>query len=182
MATMPNLIIKQLPSSTHRIKWFDSTSSFTQNGARVHFKNHSSRVRMFLSNLEIKEVSVTISKLFPASQGAYLFGSVVNGDFTPESDVDIGILSEEPLDVECVIRLKGYISHALRRDCDVVDLRRADSITASQVVALGEAIVRHDPLALANFEVYAMSRYVYFNKECEAILLDIQKFGTIYGR
>jgi predicted nucleotidyltransferase len=163
------------------MKWFDSTSSFTQNGARVHFKDHSSRVGMFLSNLEIKEVTVTISKLFPACQGAYRFGSVVSGNFTPKSDVDIGILSEEPLDVECVIRLKGYISFALRRDCDVVDLRRADTITATQVVALGEAIVRHDAFALANFEVYAMSRYVHFNKEREAILLDIQKFGSIYG-
>ena len=58
----------------------------------------------------------------------------------------------------------------------------ADTVTASQVVALGEAIVSRDPLALAKFEVYAMSRYSNFNKEREAILLDIQKFGTIYGR
>jgi predicted nucleotidyltransferase len=136
---------------------------------------------MFLSIENIKQISNTISRLFPACQGAYLFGSVVSGNFTPESDVDIGILSEEPLDVECVLRLKGYISFALRRDCDVVDLRRADTITATQVVALEEAIVRHDALVLANFEVYAMSRYVHFNKERAAILLDIQKFGSIYG-
>lgn len=137
---------------------------------------------MFLSNEEIKEISNTISKLFPACQGAYLFGSVVNGDFTSQSDIDIGILSELELDVKSVLRLKSYVSSALRRDCDVVDLIRADTITASQVVALGDAIVSRDPLALANFEVYAMSRYSNFNKEREAILLDIQKFGTIYGR
>ena len=137
---------------------------------------------MFLSIEEIKDVSNTISKLFPACHGAYLFGSVVNGNFTSESDIDIGILSELALDVKNVLRLKGFVSSALRRDCDVVDLRRADTITASQVVALGEAILNHDPLALAKFEVYAMSRYSNFNKEREAILLDIQKFGTIYGR
>lgn len=140
------------------------------------------KVIMFLSAEEIKSISATIGTLFPQCQGAYLFGSVVSGNFTPQSDIDIGILSERELEVENVLRLKGHVSLLLRRDCDVVDLRRADTITASQVVGLGEAILSFDPLALSQFEVYAMSRYCHLNKEREAILLDIQKYGTIYGR
>jgi hypothetical protein len=84
--------------------------------------------------------------------------------------------------VDAVLALKSYISQTFRRDSDIVDLLRADTVTAAQVVVTGVEILSIEPRKLAEFETMVLSRYALLNEERAEILLDIEKKGTIYGR
>ena len=135
-----------------------------------------------LENIEIEKLSAEIRRLFPDSHGAYLFGSAYTGNMRPDSDIDLAILQLPELMPDEVLALKSFVSRSFRRDTDVVDLYRADSVTAAQVVTTGLVILNVAPLKLAEFETMALSRYALLNEERAEILKDIQSTGTIYGR
>lgn len=61
-------------------------------------------------------------------EAAYLFGSQAKGSIHRESDIDMGILSPEPLSPETRLRVQKELSVRLRSDVDVVDLRSASTV------------------------------------------------------
>jgi len=132
----------------------------------------------FLTNLLAEE----ISKRFPGAYGAYLFGSAASGQLRPESDLDVAILRVNPLSPDEVLELKSFISQKFRRDSDILDLYRVDSVTAAQVVTTGFEILSLNPFKMAEFETMALSRYALLNEERREILKDIEATGTVYGR
>ena len=123
-----------------------------------------------------------IFKIFPNVYGAYLFGSAASGELRPESDLDIALLQIGALLPEDVLCLKATVSQKFRRDTDIIDLYRADSVTAAQVVTTGIEILSAKRLKMAEFETMALSRYALLNEERAEILKDIQATGNIYGR
>ena len=58
----------------------------------------------------------------PSLRLAMLFGSVAEGRARPDSDVDIGLLDEGPLDVDAMIEVAGAACDATGREVDIVDL------------------------------------------------------------
>lgn len=131
-----------------------------------------------LTNLLAEE----ISKRFPGAYGAYVFGSAASGQLRPESDLDVAILRVNPLSPDEVLELKSFISQKFRRDSDILDLYRVDSVTAAQVVTTGVEVLSLNPLKMAEFETMALSRYALLNEERWEILKDIEATGTVYGR
>lgn len=83
------------------------------------------------------------------------------------------------MDPETPFELKTDLAAFLKRDIDLVDLRRADTVTKAQVVATGDLLFSSD--ARAVFETVALSSYAILNEERREILEDIQRRGTIYG-
>ena len=132
----------------------------------------------FLTNLLAEEISLR----FPGAYGAYLFGSAASGQLRPESDLDVAILRVNPLSPDEVLELKSFISQKFRRDSDILDLYRVDSVTAAQVVTTGFEILSLNPFKMAEFETMALSRYALLNEERREILKDIEATGTVYGR
>jgi len=132
----------------------------------------------FLPNLLAEEISLR----FPGAYGAYLFGSAASGQLRPESDLDVAILRVNPLSPDEVLELKSFISQKFRRDSDILDLYRVDSVTAAQVVTTGFEILILNPFKMAEFETMALSRYALLNEERREILKDIEATGTVYGR
>jgi len=132
----------------------------------------------FLPNLLAEEISLR----FPGAYGAYLFGSAASGQLRPESDLDVAILRVNPLSPDEVLELKSFISQKFRRDSDILDLYRVDSVTAAQVVTTGFEILSLNPFKMAEFETMALSRYALLNEERREILKDIEATGTVYGR
>lgn len=56
-----------------------------------------------------------------------LFGSLNNGEFTEESDVDLAIICEEKMDLENILEIELYFEDILKREIDVIDLK-SDSL------------------------------------------------------
>ncbi len=118
---------------------------------------------------------------FANLQGLYIFGSQADGTATGASDIDLAILVALKPSADAVIALKSEISQHFKVDCDLIDLRRADSVTAAQVVAYGKLLFSGDESLTAHFETMVLSRYAFFNEERSQILDEIKKTGKIYG-
>ena len=132
-------------------------------------------------NFDLKLLGAEVCRLFPSMYGAYLFGSATTEYMRTDSDLDIAILDLEPLSPTAVLSLKGILSEKFRRDSDIVDLYRADSVTAAQIVTTGIEISIITPLKMAEFETMAMSRYAILNEDRAEILEEINRTGRIYG-
>ncbi len=132
-------------------------------------------------NFDLMLLGSEVRRLFPSMYGAYLFGSATTEHMRTDSDLDIAILDLEPLSPTAVLTLKGILSEKFRRDSDIVDLYRADSVTAAQIVTTGIEICSVTPLKMAEFETMAMSRYAILNEDRAEILEEINRTGRIYG-
>jgi len=71
---------------------------------------------------------------FPAIQIAFLLGSAAKGRLTYESDIDVAVAGEKPLDAETKRKLIEAIAEETSRPVDLIDLQ-----TAAQPI-LGEAL------------------------------------------
>ena len=78
--------------------------------------------------------------------------------------------------------LQERLADALRRSVDLVDLRSASTVMASQVVTTGVLIHDGAPASRGAFEDYIYSAYARLNEERRAILDRIASEGTVYGR
>lgn len=112
--------------------------------------------------------------------GAYIFGSQVTGFATAGSDVDFAILCDAPLTADIVFALKTELAYRLKRDVDLVDLQRADTVTRAQVVSLGEVILVREQKILNHFETNCFSAYALLNEERAGIIHDIAVKGSVH--
>ena len=117
----------------------------------------------------------------PSLQAVYLFGSVVTEYFTDDSDVDIAVLTAEPLDTLLRWELVQQLAIALNRDVDLVDLSAASTVMQFQVVSTGEQVFAADPAAIVWWELKVYQLYLTLNDDRKPILEAIQQTGRIYG-
>ena len=68
---------------------------------------------------------------------AYLFGSRAAGTFTFASDIDIGILSDELIDLELSLARESLAESTIPLMVDLVDLSRTDETFKEQVLKEG---------------------------------------------
>ncbi|MFQ5599896.1 MAG: nucleotidyltransferase domain-containing protein [Candidatus Krumholzibacteriia bacterium] len=113
---------------------------------------------------------------------AYRYGSTVEGSSHGESDVDLAFLARQSIAAEDRWVLKERLSELLRRPVDLVDLRRAPTVLRMQVVSSGIPLVVVDDVERARFEDWTFSSYARLNEERRAILEQVQREGTVYGR
>ncbi len=73
----------------------------------------------------------------PDIRVAFAFGSVPAGRAGFESDIDIAVLAEEPLDVERTMELIRSIALATGRPVDLIDLRTAGEPLLGQILQNG---------------------------------------------
>jgi uncharacterized protein len=122
-----------------------------------------------------------ITDLMPNVFGIYVFGSQVDNTATDKSDLDLAFLCEQKPTGEDAYQIKSKLSKSLKIDVDLVDLIRADSVTAAQVVTTGIQLMSNSDLRSAHFETMALSRYSLLNEERAEILKDILETGKIHG-
>ena len=110
----------------------------------------------------------------------YLFGSGVNGIFREDSDIDIAFISNvNNTDYE-IFMLAQKLADILKRDVDLIDLKKASTVFKIQIIAKGECIYCDDDKKKAYFEMYSFMDYAVLNEEREVILKSIKKRGHIY--
>jgi len=95
----------------------------------------------------------------PPVLAAYLFGSVVHGQPTIESDIDIAILFSRPPETVQRLEMQEDLTALLGRQADLVCLNHASPILAMQVLRHGESVFERSARAAREFCVRTMFAY-----------------------
>jgi len=128
------------------------------------------------------KIAAMIVHALPDVQAIYLFGSAAKGEMRVDSDIDLALLLATKPDAEAIFNLKSQLTSFARKDIDLIDLARADTVTQAQVVSGSELLFTQNASFSAFFETTVLSQYAQLNLERREILEDIIKRGSIYGR
>ncbi len=85
---------------------------------------------------------------FPGIRVAVLFGSLASGRAGPESDLDLGVALDTPLDRETRMALIGALAEVTGRPVDLIDLRTAGEPLLGRILTQGRRLIS-DPEAYA---------------------------------
>ena len=92
-----------------------------------------------LADAVIQELSTT----FPQRHvlGLWLYGSRAHGRARPESDVDLAVLCDAPLDPVALFDASGRLAAQLGADVDLVDVRQAGGLLRVEATHRGKALL-----------------------------------------
>jgi predicted nucleotidyltransferase len=124
------------------------------------------------------EVGRVVEAAFPEALGVWVYGSFATGDARRDSDIDIAILPDRPLD--SWERHERAVKLRLGREVDLVDLRLAPPALRFEIFDTGKLVASRDPLACASFETTSISAYQRLNAERRELLSAIRERGTVY--
>jgi predicted nucleotidyltransferase len=100
----------------------------------------------------------------------YLFGSYGTPLEHPASDIDIAFLPSSPLGpLEC-FDIANTLADQLGRSVDLIDLSRASTVMAKEVIRTGVALHVADQSRLQQFEMRTLADYARLNEERQPIL------------
>ena len=105
------------------------------------------------------EIEKKLRPLFDAAglRLVVLFGSMATGKITKWSDIDLGFLFDEPVDI---VGLTNRVITLLHSDkVDVVDLRRASPLLKFSAAKYGKALYERSPGLFNQFCSLAMRRF-----------------------
>ncbi|MBF0417613.1 MAG: nucleotidyltransferase domain-containing protein [Magnetococcales bacterium] len=111
----------------------------------------------------------------------YAFGSRVNGDATPESDLDLAILTPGKTDPLTLWRLSGDLAELTGGPVDLLDLCAASTVMQYQIITTGQRLWARDAQA-ALYESFILSEKTALDEARAPLLKIIQHEGTIHGR
>ncbi|WP_297427007.1 nucleotidyltransferase family protein [Clostridium sp.] len=74
-----------------------------------------------ISLLKSKEAASIFNKY--DIKNTITFGSINSDEFSEESDVDMAIIGNDKIKLECILELEKYFASLLNREIDVIDLR-----------------------------------------------------------
>jgi len=101
--------------------------------------------------LATPEIIVRAKEVLHAERGlrlAILHGSAATGKMRADSDVDVALLFDHPLDAEQKMMLISHLESALGRSVDLVDLFALSGTILKQVLRKGRVFVQTKPGAL----------------------------------
>lgn len=81
---------------------------------------------------------------FPQLKLAILFGSLASGTANVQSDLDLAVIAEKPLQAEEKIQIIEALAMAIGRPIDLVDVHAAPEPLLGQVLTYGRRIVGSD--------------------------------------
>lgn len=112
----------------------------------------------------------------------YRFGSFGTSGERTDSDIDLGLQADHPLDPVALFHLAGELATLAGRDVDLVDMIRCSTVMRAQIIATGEVVFCRDTYRCEDFAATAFSRYAHLNEARRGILEDIQARGSVHGR
>lgn len=134
------------------------------------------------SKLLIPRLVKVLEADVPGLIAVYRFGSFGTSTERADSDIDLGLQADHPLDPVSVFDLSGKLATLAGRDVDLVDMIRCSTVMRAQIVATGELVFCRDLFRCEDFATTAFSRYAHLNEARCGILEDIQARGSVHGR
>ena len=115
-----------------------------------------------ISARRAREVAAAAARLLaddPRAQLVYVFGSAADAEQASVRDVDLGVLTEPPLDSDALMRLRADVVTAVGARIDLVSLNRTPIVLAHEVVEHGRCLFARSPDVETEFVVRARARY-----------------------
>ena len=139
---------------------------------------------MSTQNTDQSKILEIIKQYFtnrPDTAVVYLFGSATGGNFTAESDVDIGVYYKKGQAPDGLILLgeQQELSDLLNRPVDLVALNRASPILNYQVLKNGQRVLCPDERAANEFFVRTLNEYFDLKRNREVIEKSLVKARII---
>lgn len=110
----------------------------------------------------------------------YLFGSVSKGSIHPDSDIDLAFISDKDISSYELFMIAQQLADVMKREIDLIDLRKARTVMRAQVVGTGTILLDKDPTRRQWFQMRAFKEYALLNEERQVIFNRIHERGTIY--
>jgi uncharacterized protein len=117
----------------------------------------------------------------PSLLAIYLFGSRAYGVSGPESDLDLAILNDGPLDPLLLWDLSSDLADIAGCPVDLVDLRAASTVLQYQAITNGQRLWALDVRA-GIYETFILSEKTELDSRRAGLLADIAKDGRVHGR
>jgi predicted nucleotidyltransferase len=125
-------------------------------------------------------VVTALRAAFPNVLAIYAFGSRVQGQAGPDSDLDLAVLVAGYADPLALWDVATELAAQVGCPVDLLDLRAASTVMQYQVLTTGRRLWG-DTLAAGLFESYVMSEKLALNEARAGYLADIAKTGRIHG-
>jgi predicted nucleotidyltransferase len=127
------------------------------------------------------QIIALLRERLPQLVAVYRFGSVPDGTARPDSDLDLAVLCDRPLNYETRFELIGQLAMLSGGPVDLIDLSTVSTVMRAQIVTTGERLYCVDAPRCETFEDFVLSSYARLNEERRAILRDIKSRETVYG-
>jgi predicted nucleotidyltransferase len=134
-----------------------------------------------MASMDLSGATALLRARVPGLRVVWLHGSHARGDARADSDVDLALVADAPVDLRDLLSLQSDLAVLLGDDVDLVDLFDADDVLRVQVIEHGRVLFERTPADLARFEMHALSRYARFQEERRGILEDVVRRGSVYG-
>jgi predicted nucleotidyltransferase len=134
-----------------------------------------------MASMDLSGATALLRARVPGLRVVWLHGSRARGDARADSDVDLALVADAPVDLRDLLSLQSDLAVLLGDDVDLVDLFDADDVLRVQVIEHGRVLFERTPADLARFEMHALSRYARFQEERRGILEDVVRRGSVYG-
>lgn len=118
-------------------------------------------------------------EILPKLKAIYVFGSFAKGEANKDSDIDIGIISEDGLSPSLTFDIAQQLAVLLNRDVDLLDIEHVPLVMQFQIISTGKNIYAKYPLELLEFETRIISMYQRFNEERKYIIEEIVNSGKV---
>lgn len=131
--------------------------------------------------IDFSAVVAALEDDVPGLSAVYAFGSQIRGNARPDSDLDLALMADETLNAEDLWELSSRLEHIVDCSVDLLDLRAASTVMQYQIITNGRRLWARDGQA-ALYESFILSQKTALDEARAALLEDIQKAGTVYGR
>ena len=122
-----------------------------------------------------------VCKELPGIISIYRFGSWGTPHVRPDSDIDLAVLLQNPVDRVHLWDVAQNIAREAGKDVDLIDLLQVSTVMQMQVISSGKRLYCRDHAGCKRFEDYVYVAYARLNEERRGILEDIKQRGTVYG-
>lgn len=126
-------------------------------------------------------VVATLRRALPGLEAIYRYGSAGGEYERAESDIDLAILADAPLDGRVCARLAAELEAATGKAIDLHDMRRLPVTLRVQIVTSGTRLFAAHPASAEVYDSRVLSEYAELNEFRRPILDDIRERGSIYG-
>jgi predicted nucleotidyltransferase len=121
-------------------------------------------------------------RLLPDAAAVYVFGSFAEGRQRGDSDLDLAVLSEQPLDPLRRLTVQRELGAVLDRDVDLIDLHRASTVLRQEVVTRGRALFKRDALFALDFEARTLGDYADLMDATHALRASVRERARVRAR
>lgn len=132
----------------------------------------------------IGAIKDAVLRYYPNAQAIYLFGSYHTEKEWPDSDVDVAVLlsPEESRKAGSLMMSELYsaLGSMLRKDVDIVNLRRVSTVLQKEIVMADRCIYTGNKYAAEEFEMLTISFYQKLNEERAGIIQSALKDGRFH--